>query len=292
MWISEPPLRTVFRRRENDGEPVDDRRLRTRLASGEILRIGPGSFVTRDDWESLTPIARHAQRVWEAGARARSQLVFSHASAAALHGIDRIGAWPELIDVSTEISSGGRSSGTFRRRGRRLSLVDTEPWQRHILTTPLQTAIDVTAEARFLDGVVAADQALWARRPSGALVTASALQTRVGDMTGRGSARAARAIGFATGLADSVREPQSRVLIAVMGFPDPELQVRFVLSDGGRRSRTSSGANIAISASSTVPASIGIPLLCGVARQSRCSSPRRTARTICADRSTSSRGGV
>lgn len=232
MWISEPPLRTVFRRRENDGEPVDDRRLRTRLASGEILRIGPGSFVTRDDWESLTPIARHAQRVWEAGARARSQLVFSHASAAALHGIDRIGAWPELIDVSTEISSGGRSSGTFRRRGRRLSLVDTEPWQRHILTTPLQTAIDVTAEARFLDGVVAADQALWARRPSGALVTASALQTRVGDMTGRGSARAARAIGFATGLADSVRESQSRVLIAVMGFPDPELQVRFVLSDG------------------------------------------------------------
>lgn len=232
MWTSEPPLRTVFRRRENDGEPVDDRRLRTRLASGEILRIAPGSFVSRDDWERLTPIARHAQRVWEAGARARSQLLFSHAAAAALHGIDRIGAWPTLIEVSTEASSGGRSSGSFRRRGRRLSLVDTEPWQQHVITTPLQTAIDVTAEARFLDGVVAADQALWARRPSGALVTASALQTRVSDMAGRGSARAARAIGFATGLADSVRESQSRVLIAVMGFPDPELQVRFVLSDG------------------------------------------------------------
>lgn len=176
MWIDEPPLRTVFRRRENDGEPVNDRRLRARIESGEILRIAPGAFVLQAQWNRLTPMAQHAQRVWEAGARARSPLHASHWAAAALHGIDMIGKWPARIDTSVELSSGGRSSGTFRRHGRRLSGVSEMPWQRHSVTTPLQTAVDLMASSRFLEGVVAADQALWAKRSGGALVEASDLR--------------------------------------------------------------------------------------------------------------------
>lgn len=232
MWIHEPPLTTVFRRRENDGEPINDRRLRRRLDDGEIVRIAPGSFTTRQDWELLTPIARHAQRVWETAARARSHLVFSHHAAAALHGMDTIGPWPARIDVSADLASGGRSSGATRRHGRRLPEVDAVPWQQHSVTTPLQTAVDLMASARFLEGVVAADQALWARRVDGPLVEPSALLDRAHSVVGRGSARAARAADFSTSLADSVRESQSRVLIAAMGFPEPELQARFVLSDG------------------------------------------------------------
>jgi hypothetical protein len=232
MWIHEPPLSTVFRRRENDGEPVNDRRLRARIAKGEVIRIAPGSFAVRADWDRLTPMARHAQRVWEAAARARSQLRASHWAAAALHGIDMIGTWPTRIDASVEVASGGRSSGTFRRHGRHLPDVSTMPWQRHAVTTPLQTAVDLMASSRFLEGVVAADQALWAKRPEGALVAASELRDLAATVKGRGSARAVRAAQFATGLSDSVRESHSRVLISVMGFPEPELQARFVLSDG------------------------------------------------------------
>jgi len=58
------------------------------------------------------------------------------------------------------------------------------------------------------------------------------LRDRARIVTGRGSARAPRAADFATSLADSVRESQSRVLIALLGFPEPELQARFVLADG------------------------------------------------------------
>ncbi|WP_203580932.1 hypothetical protein [Microbacterium hibisci] len=231
MWIHEPPLNTVFRRRENDGEPVNDRRLRARIASGEIVRIGPGAFAARVAWERLSPMARHAQRVWEAAARAKSQLVVSHHAAAALHGIDLIGDWPTQVDVSVGLGSGGRSSGEFRRRGRQAA-VETWRWQGHAVTSPLQTVIDLMACSRFLDGVVAADQALWAKRRSGPLVEASVLRERVAGMSGRGSARVARATRFATSLADSVRESQSRVLISVMGFPEPELQARFLLDDG------------------------------------------------------------
>ena len=83
-----------------------------------------------------------------------------------------------------------------------------------------------------MEGVAAADQALWARRPSGALVAAGELMAEAAVRTGRGAARARRAAEFATDRADSVRESQSRVLISVLGFPDPELQARFVLSQG------------------------------------------------------------
>ena len=49
---------------------------------------------------------------------------------------------------------------------------------------------------------------------------------------GRGAARARRVADFARSGADSVRETQSRVLIARMGFPQPELQQRFTLPSG------------------------------------------------------------
>lgn len=232
MWLEQPPLSTVFRRQENDGEPVNDRRLRQRIASGEIVRIARGAYANRAAWRALTPLARYAQLVWECAARMSPGQVFSHFSAAALHGIDILGPWPKTFDVSIASSSGGRSTGIVRRHGRDLAGVAAEPWGLHHVTTPLQTTLDVIASVRFVEGVAAADQALWQRRSPAALVAASDLLESVHGVTGRGAARAVRAAEFATGLSDSVRESQSRVLISVMGFPDPELQARFLLANG------------------------------------------------------------
>ncbi len=120
MWKLDPPLSTVFRRRENDGEPVNDRRLRAAIAAGSITRIARGVYVDAAAWRRLTPQARHAQLVWEAAARTGSSLTFSHWAAAALHGIDILGSWPSGIDVTIDATTGGRSSGTFRRHARRL----------------------------------------------------------------------------------------------------------------------------------------------------------------------------
>lgn len=88
------------------------------------------------------------------------------------------------------------------------------------------------ASLRFVEGLAVADQALWRRRPGGPLVRPGELFTAAEGRAGRGSARARAAVAFATTLSDSVRESQSRVLISVMGFPEPELQARFVLLDG------------------------------------------------------------
>lgn len=232
MWLDEPPLRTVYRRRENEGEPVNDRRLRKRIASGEIERIARGVYVDRAAWRALTPQARYAQLVWECAARMSPGQLISHFSAAALHGIDILGSWPKTFDVTIPTASGGRSSGAVRRHARDVASVASMPWGRHAVTTALQTTVDLISSVRFMSGVAIADQALWARRPSGALVQASELVESAHDVVGRAAARAVRAAEFATHLSDSVRESQSRVLISVMGFPRPDLQARFVLSNG------------------------------------------------------------
>jgi hypothetical protein len=232
VWLLEPPLASVFRRRENNGDPVNDRRLRSQIDSGLVVRIARGAFADRRAWEGLTPLARHAQRVWEATARMSEGQVISHFAAAALHGIDILGEWPTTVDVSVAAASGGRSSGAIRRHTRDMEPVSMSPWGRHLVTTPLQTATDLIACRPFAEAVPIADQALWGRRPGGPLVTPAALRDAAHSRTGRGSARAARASEFATALSDSIRESQSRVLIQALGFPAPELQARFLLASG------------------------------------------------------------
>ena len=221
MWLLEPPLANVYRRRENDGEPVSDRRLRIRIDRGEIQRIAPGSFVDTAEWRSLRPIARHAQRVWEAASRLSPGQTLSHFAAAALHGIDILGTWPDVIDLTIDRTSGGRSTGSIRRHARDLDDDHTVPWGRHRVTSPLRTTVDLMSSLRLIEAVPIADQALWQRRDGGALVEASDLTAMAHSRSGRGAARAARAADFATSLADSVRESQSRVLIDVMGFRTP-----------------------------------------------------------------------
>jgi len=230
-WLEHPPLSTVFRRRENDGEPVNDRRLRARLQAGDVVRIAPGAYADGAEWRRLRPLERHAQVVWEASARLRPGQVFSHFAAAALLGIDILGRWPATVDVAVPASSGGRSTGAVRRHATSRD-VSTVVWGEHAATTPLQTAVDLISMLRLPEGVAVADQALWRRREPTPLVTLDDLLVEASDRSGRGSARALRAAQFATPLSDSVRESQSRVLISVMGFPPPELQARFVLSAG------------------------------------------------------------
>lgn len=232
------PSVTIHRRRERDGLPVNDRRLRRQLDAGLLVRVAPGSFVPRAELSALAPIDRHHVRVVEAIERTRGGVLVSHHAAAAVWGIDILGTWPTLIDATVSGRGGGRSSGGFRRRVVRLDDSEAIPWRGHLLTTPAQTALDLARICALTPAVVSLDQALWQRRRGGPL-------TRLEDVQGvldrnarsaprRGDARAAAALKVATGLSDSVRESQSRVLLRRLGFPAPELQHEFVLARGDR----------------------------------------------------------
>lgn len=228
--LLEPPLDRVFRRREAIDE-VNEHLLARRVERGELIRVAPGSYATRAAWSGLTPIDRHAQRVWEAAARTAPGTVFSHAAACALWGIDVFGEFGDRVDVSVIRTSGGRTTGNLRRHTRDLNAVDVEPWGRHWITSRSQTVLDMAAALPFTAGVVVADRALWARRKGGVLLGLDDLWRHAEAYRGRGEVRARRVAAFATTQSDSVRESQSRVVINALGFPAPQLQRRFLLPD-------------------------------------------------------------
>ncbi|MDX2377080.1 hypothetical protein M4I32_09740 [Microbacterium sp. LRZ72] len=221
----------VIRRRELV-DPLNDRLVRAQLAAGAVARIAPGSYVEARRWEELDPLARHLVRVIEATARLGAGILLSHFAAAAYWDLQILGAWPDVVDVSVARTTGGRSSGVVRRHTRDLTRVDAVPWGRHFVTTPAQTAIDLARILPFAHGVAVADQVLWARRPGGALADSAELAAIAARLRGPGAARARRVAAFACGGADSVRESQSRVLIDLLGFAEPELQRPFRLDNG------------------------------------------------------------
>lgn len=228
---AKPSLRVIRRRAHLD--TVDNRRLRRELKRGKWVRITRGSFVRADKWRSLAPIERHRFFVDEVAGRMQQPGVISHLSAAAVLGIDTLGAWPKRLDVTTERAAGGRSRGAIHRFATGLEGVDRIAYGKHEVTTAAQTALDLARSLPFERAVAAVDQALWARRPGGALATkAEILQLLDAAATRRGDVRARQVIEFATHLADNVRESQSRVLIFELGFPTPRLQERRVLPSG------------------------------------------------------------
>lgn len=222
----------VHRRRERDGLPLNDQQLSRSVRSGHFRRVVAGSYVREADWKQLKPLQQHLVRVLEVADRARGPIVFTHSSAAAIHSIDRIGAWPKRVDVRISQSTGGRSSGAVRRRALGFEGVELMEWRGHLVTSPAQTAIDLASEGTFAAGVIATDQALWARRGGGPLARRDDLVRALDTNRRRGFARVPAVIEFSTSLADSVRESEARVLIDQLGFPRPQLQREFVLPDG------------------------------------------------------------
>lgn len=220
-------------RRATRIEPLNDRRLRTLISTGTWIKIVPGAFAPADHWRALTPIEQHRLRVHEVIRRLRAPAVVSHFAAAAVLGIDVLGCWPATVDLSRPPARGGRSTGLIRRRTRDLSHVETTPFGGHRLTSPAQTALDLARSVAFTAGVAIVDQAIWTGRRGGALTTRDEiLRLWEASRADRGHARALRAISFANPLAANVRESQSRVVIAQLGFPAPVLQERRVLRSG------------------------------------------------------------
>lgn len=233
MSLRPEPDIAIVRRREQSALPLSDPQLRREIAAGRVIRVVPGSFVRRAQWDALAPIDRHLVTVVETLDRCRTSQTVGFHSAAAVWGIDKIGPWPTRTDVIVPRRGGGRSSGHLRRWTIAADDADTVSWRGHEITTPAQTALDLARTRPFTEAVIALDQALWERRPGGPLTTLDELwATFDAASPRRGDARARTALAFASPRADSVRESQSRSLLHQLGFPEPVLQQPFRLPSG------------------------------------------------------------
>ena len=161
-------------------------------------------------------------------------LVFSHHSAAVLHGLPIASPWPDSVDILTPDARGGSSRRLVRSH--KASPDPTAVVVDGMRVTGLRrTVIDLAAACDFVDGVTVVDAALRRAHTTGSAEAERDALARELQAVGpyRGATRARRAIEFGDHRSESVGESLSRARIAELGFQPPELQVGFAV--GARR---------------------------------------------------------
>lgn len=188
-----------------------------------LVRVRPGIYAERRAWAALTPWDRYLARV-HAFALASPGSVFSHESAAVLHGLPIIGE-PRDIHVFA------RGRGTSTRYDDVLvhTSVDVRDVEEHVgvaLVSASDTAIDLAKCLPPAFGLAVWDALLHAS-PDPARLRAD-LAIRIGTrIDGRGRRRLSWVEQTADARSESVGESVSRAVIGWLGFPAPELQWAF-----------------------------------------------------------------
>lgn len=193
---------------------------------GLLTRIGTGAWVDRAAYESLDEEQRHIVSMRALAATCQVPVVFSHWSAAVLHGLPILRARLASLHVTT-------TEAAFRhRRGvapHAFAIVDGDVVTVNGLraTAALRTIVDLAGAAPLDEGVIAADHALRSGVPRRLLEAAI-------DLAGprRASRRIVETIAFAHPGSESAAESRMRVNAFRIGVEPPELQHRIRLPGG------------------------------------------------------------
>jgi hypothetical protein len=224
--------RLIFVRELRD--PADTRQQHaSRAICGRERRLAHGVYVDEMDWAPLDERQQYVLRLHAlTGIRSRRP-IFSHWSAAVVHGLPLIGL-PDRIHVTVDGNS-GRSTADVAVHLRKLANADVVERDGLCVTSVARTVLELAVSAPFTEAVTVADAALHADRlgRNAALAGREDLRecwTRA--LPFRGQRRALDVIDFADGRADSPIESLSRVNMRRIGCPRPELQTPFSDADG------------------------------------------------------------
>lgn len=219
-------------------------RLKTLRDDGVLYCVRRGVYVVGERWRAAGVDERYRLRVRATALAARNDLVLSHHSAAALHGLPIIGGWPSTVHASTPEATGGSTARFITGHrgpppGEVLSLDGCQ------VTSLARTLVDVATTSSFLVGVTMVDHALRVeqerieggrepqrtRQPDAAArpaLTTDDLYRELSLVNPRtGRRQAERVIAFANPRAANPGETLSRVRIFQLGFEVPELQECF-----------------------------------------------------------------
>lgn len=194
-------------------------------------RLGRGTYMDSAEWEQLDDRMRLMVAMRAAQERIRSQLVFSHDAAAAMHGFPAYGGYgpvPHVVGATR-----GSSAGLIRHR---THVDDDDVVERNglFLTSPERTLEDIARQGGFARAVGMLDAAFRVSRDgTGPRVEKEVLLERLLRRgSGRGTKQARFAMEFAQDGADSLGESISRVRQFQWGFPEPILQYEIRDGDG------------------------------------------------------------
>jgi hypothetical protein len=192
--------------------------------SGHFVRLRAGVYLPTAEWTAAPADRRHRLLMDAFRASVSYDPVFSHESAALVHGIPVVGDWPpapHTVEREPDAVSRRARPGVVVHR----PLHPVEPTRvgGDRVTGVTDTAIALAASRPLMSGVAALDHVL-ARG-----VTHEEIEHIVGlRRPFHGVTRVLRALGIATGLAESPLESISLVPIALADLPRPEQQVEVV----------------------------------------------------------------
>lgn len=234
---SSPPLDRIIDGRSGFHDSSESRALSRQVERCELDRLRPGLFrqalqpIEDLDWADRPAELR--RRYLELAAAValsrRSPVVFSHRTALAILGFPLLGPWPSVVEVLEPRESPRRSKRGIRVRHGNLDAADIVSWGEFWVTSPERTLADVARDVVSVLSMPALDAGLTELSRE----NVRAILER--DARAKNTARGIRALDFADPRSGSPGESGSRVIMAMLGTPTPELQVRHPSPIPGRR---------------------------------------------------------
>jgi hypothetical protein len=140
---------------------VSDERIAGLCRAGELVVVRRGVYTSAALWASWDPyVARPLARIRAADLTLRSAHVFSHDSAAILHGVPLLRPDGADVHVSRLDLRGRRSRHGIHHHGARYRPDQVEVVRGLATLDPARTVVDVAREHGYRAGLVAADGAL------------------------------------------------------------------------------------------------------------------------------------
>lgn len=211
--------------------PLDEawpRQLARRAERGELIRIRLGCYVDASGWRDLDEEARYRVRVDAVRRTARREPVFGGETAGLLWGLPRP-ALPAKVEVVVPVATGRRSANGVSRLARYPDEFTVVTFGGRYVTGKVATAVELALRYDFPWAVSVMDRLLNEKplppesgsRP----VTEDEVRSRIALLSSAPKRRRAlRVLEFADGQAMYPGESLSRVQMARLGFPAPELQ--------------------------------------------------------------------
>ncbi|MGB3709748.1 hypothetical protein [Gordonia sp. (in: high G+C Gram-positive bacteria)] len=230
MWPSDS--NGIIRRSTALNVGISDLEIKRALRRREITILDRGRYVQTQQLpapDELGPDQFEAERyrlkVLAAADDGVDELIVSHESAAAVHGMPTLNTDHRFVHFATSRAASGRKLRS-RHVHPGLPPNSTTLVGSVLVTTLARTAVDIAACSDFPRGLAACDSALRMG------VAVEELEAEAGKRRMRGAANVRAAIRYADGRAANPGESWSRALMIQAGFPIPDLQTHFRLLNG------------------------------------------------------------
>jgi hypothetical protein len=205
---------------------LDSAEIRDNVRARAWTRVRHGAYTETATWVDLDERGRALMKCHAVGARFGPAVVFSHASAALIHGLEVRYEDLTRVHVMRPRASGRREAGVVHHRW---PVLGVEPVQvtGFLVTPPARTVVEVAEELGFEAGVVVGDSALRL------LIHHEELLATFVPLRDNGGARTAgRVVSFVDGRAENGGESVSRARLVQAGLPRPELQAVILDANG------------------------------------------------------------